>query len=51
MTDLEELIQYWKDNLALNYVNRTPLANQLIENTIVYLTDLKNIYKRQRLLA
>ena len=49
MTDLEELIQYWKDNLVLNYFQLSPQATHYIENTIKYLRELNILHKQQRL--
>lgn len=48
MTELDELIQYWKDNLAMNYVHRSPQANHKVEQTIKYLIELNELHKIQR---
>lgn len=46
MTDLEELIQNWQNDLAINFIHRTPQANNRIELTIKYLTQLSDYYKQ-----
>jgi len=43
MKELDELIQWWKDDYALNYRNRTLLHSSKILDTIKHLEALKRI--------
>ncbi|MBA7694976.1 hypothetical protein ES703_103592 [subsurface metagenome] len=40
-TELEDLIQYWKDNYAINYVQRSPSGNERVLKTIKLLEELQ----------
>lgn len=49
MSELDDLIQYWRDNYSFNYLKRTPTTNNRILSTIKYLTELKKLHDIQRL--
>lgn len=43
MTELKELIDYWSNSYQISYINRLPITNQRILDTIRYLVELHKI--------
>lgn len=42
-TELDDLIQWWRNSYAINYVTREPLANERILKTIKALEKLREL--------
>ncbi len=45
MSDLDGLIQFWKDSLATHRLLMNPSTIYLVEQTIKHLEELKNLKK------